>query len=193
MIRSNGGDHQLTLSDLVWDSTVHVHGERLGAHRALEPDLSIELRGELRFSSASADMFVEIDPGEAKRRVVARMAAYDAFLGGWFMKTRRFAVRGRPIVVFATTQPERILELMKLADETLTLGYAAKGEYSAAAFAYPSRRHVVFCCLDWILGGQALGLRLPALPPAARAAGESLRPETVALLPEDWWPTTGNA
>ena len=55
------------------------------------------------------------------------------------------------------------------------LGFAAPGRYDPASFDYPGRAHTAFTCLDWLLAGQALALRLPRLPPQARGARLSCR------------------
>lgn len=70
----------------------------------------------------------------------------------------------------------------------MTLGFGGPGRYDRVGFDYPGRAHTVFSCIDWLLGGHALGLRLPPLPPAVSGSGGELQPERVALLPEEWWP-----
>jgi hypothetical protein len=43
-------------------------------------------------------------------------------------------------------------------------------------------------CLEWLLAGQAIALRLPALPPQVRGSETQMQAQRVALLPEPWWP-----
>jgi hypothetical protein len=43
-------------------------------------------------------------------------------------------------------------------------------------------------CMEWLLAGEPIALRLPALPRGVRGRETELKPERVALLPEEWWP-----
>jgi hypothetical protein len=45
--------------------------------------------------------------------------------------------------------------------------------------------HTAFTCLEWLLAAGAIALRLPSLRPQVRGGHTELRPEHVALLPED--------
>jgi hypothetical protein len=86
-----------------------------------------------------------------------------------------------------------MLALLHGADQAMTLGFAARGRYEPAQFEFPGRAHTAFTCLDWLLAGQALALRLPPLPPKVRGQHTELRPEHVALLPEEWWPAAARS
>jgi hypothetical protein len=46
--------------------------------------------------------------------------------------------------------------------------------------------------MEWLLAGEARTLRLPILPPEVCGSETELKPERVALLPEQWWPPRGN-
>jgi hypothetical protein len=81
-----------------------------------------------------------------------------------------------------------MLTLLHAADQAMTLGYGRRGRYEPTQFEFPGRAHTAFTRLDWLLAGQALALRLPALPPDARGRQTELRPERVALFPDEWWP-----
>jgi len=70
----------------------------------------------------------------------------------------------------------------------MTLGFGRRGVYEPVQFEFPGRAHTAFTCIDWVLAGQPLALRLPPLPPQVRGRDTELRPERVALLPETWWP-----
>jgi hypothetical protein len=119
-----------------------------------------------------------------------KFVGYDHFLGGWCLRTRRFGRerRTRPVVVFVAQTPDAMLRLLHGADAAMTLGFASPGSYDRGGFDYPGRGHTLFTCIEWLLAGQALGLRLPALPPDVRGSETAMRPEHVALLPEEWWP-----
>jgi len=190
MIHRSRRDHELRLGDVLPAPGLRAHGERLDVASVLEPDLSLSLDGPANGRKATADLLVEIDCAGRRRPAAAdRLAAYDHFLGGWCLRTRRFAedARGRPLALFVSTTSERMLKLIAAADEEMTLGFAAQGQYEPSEFAYPGRAHVAFTCLDWLLGGSATALRLPPLPPDARGDGAPMRPETTALLPPAWW------
>jgi hypothetical protein len=190
MIHRGRRDDQLRLADLPPEPGMRVHGERLDIRTELAPALSIEVRGDLSGRRRKGDLLIEIDDERSRTNPADRLAAYDHFLGGWALRTRRFAAdaRGRPVVLYVATSPNRMMKLLRIADETLTLGFAPNGIYDPAEFLYPGRRHIAVCCLDWILGGQPLALRVPPLPPNLREPGVTLKPELVALLPEQWWP-----
>ncbi len=66
----------------------------------------------------------------------------------------------------------------------MTVGFASAGSYDRGGFDYPGRAHTVFACIEWLLAGPAIALRLPALPPDVRGSETAMRPEHVALLPE---------
>ncbi|MGH2743401.1 MAG: hypothetical protein ACRDN8_13170, partial [Thermoleophilaceae bacterium] len=116
--------------------------------------------------------------------------AYDHFLGGWCLRTRHWGKerQSRPLVLFVAHSPKAMLALLHVADQAMTLGFGGRGRYEPAQFEFPGRTHTAFTCLDWLLAGQALALRLPELPPTVRGKQTELRPERVALLPEEWWP-----
>jgi hypothetical protein len=67
-------------------------------------------------------------------------------------------------------------------------GSAAGGVTSPRISSFPGRAHAGFTCLDWLLAGQALALRLPPMPPQVRGQHSDLRPGRAALLPEAWRP-----
>jgi hypothetical protein len=82
-----------------------------------------------------------------------------------------------------------MLALLHAADQAMTLGFGVRGRYEPTQFEFPGRAHTAFTCLDWLLAGRALALRLPPLPLQVRGQHTELRPERVALLPEEWWPS----
>jgi hypothetical protein len=92
---------------------------------------------------------------------------------------------------FVAHSPPATLTLLAAADQAMTLGYGGRGRYDPAQFDFPGRAHTAFTCLLWLLAGRAIALRLPPLPPQVRGRHTELRPEPVALLPEDWWPAKG--
>jgi hypothetical protein len=92
------------------------------------------------------------------------------------------------VVVFVAHRADKIPPLLDAADRTMALGFGAPGRYEPAAFDYPGRTHTAFTCMEWLLGGEALALQLPQLPPGVRGRETELRPQRVALLPEQWWP-----
>ena len=91
-------------------------------------------------------------------------------------------------MLFVARSAKATLTLLHAADAAMSLGFAPRGQYDPAAFTYPGRAHTAFTCLDWLLAGHAVALRLPPLPPQVRGHDTELRPERVALLPERWWP-----
>jgi hypothetical protein len=170
-----------------------VHGEQLDAPPTLEPDLSVRLQGEARGQRAAIDLLVEVDRTGRGAYNAARFTGYDHFLGGWSLRTRHWGTerRTRPVVVFIAQSPRAMLALLHGADQAMSLGYGGRGRYRPAEFEFPGRAHAAFTCLDWLLAGRALALRLPPLPPQVRGRHTELRPEHVALLPEEWWPPEG--
>jgi hypothetical protein len=194
MVHQDPRDRTLRLADLLPAPGYSVHGERLDAPSTLEPDLSVQLHGTLGGERAVIDLLLEVDRTGRGAYNAAKYAAYDQFLGGWCLRTRRFGRerRTRPLAVFVARRAEAIPPLLHGADRAMTLGFGAPGRYEPAAFDYPGRVHTAFACMDWLLGGEAMALRLPALPPEVRGRETELKPERVALLPEEWWPARGN-
>jgi hypothetical protein len=90
--------------------------------------------------------------------------------------------------MFVAHSPKAMLALLHAADQAITLGFGGRGRYEPTQFEFPGRAHSAFTCLAWLLVGQALALRLPALPPKVRARHTEVRPDRVSLLPEEWWP-----
>jgi hypothetical protein len=188
MVHHDQRDRTLRLADLLPAPGYSAHGEQLQAPAKLEPDLSVQLHGP---SQARIDMLLEIDRTSRSAYNQSKFTAYDHFLGGWCLRTRRFGeqLRTRPLVVFVTHQARAALALLSAADQAMTLGFGAPGRYEPATFEYPGRAHTAFTCMEWLLAGQGLALRLPALPPQVRGSETQMQPERVALLPEAWWPT----
>jgi len=191
MIHRDARDRTLRLHDLLPGSGYNVQGEQLDAPATLAPDLSVQLQGQVADQRAVIDLLLEVDRSGRGAYNAAKYAAYDQFLGGWCMRTRRFGrERGtRPVVVFVARSAKTVLTLLHRADRAMTLGFGPPGGYDASGFEYPGRAHTAFTCMEWLLAGEPLALRLPALPPQVRGSETELRPERVALLPEDWWPS----
>jgi Replication-relaxation len=190
MIHHDQRDRTLRLADLLPATGYSIHGEQLDAPSTLEPDLSVQLQGTLEGERAVIDMLLEVDRTGRGAYNAAKYAAYDQFLGGWCLRTRRFGSerRTRPLVVFVARRSEAIPTLLHAADRGMTLGFGAPGRYDPAAFDYPGRAHTGFTCMEWLLAGEAIALRLPMLPPRVRGRETELKPQRVALLPEQWWP-----
>jgi Replication-relaxation/Type IV secretion-system coupling protein DNA-binding domain len=190
MIHPDQRDRTLRLADLLPGTGYSVHGEQLDAPATLEPDLSVQLQGEVEGERAVIDLLVEVDRSGRGAYNAGKYAAYDQFLGGWCLRTRRFGRerRTRPILVFVARRAEAIPALLHAADRAITLGFGARGHYEPAAFDYPGRAHTAFTCMEWLLAGEAIALRLPKLPPEVRGSETELKPDRVALLPEEWWP-----
>jgi hypothetical protein len=190
MIHEDRRDRGLRLTDLAPAPGLTVFGERLDAPPTLEPDLSAQLQGRDRTERAVIDLLVEVDRTGRGAYNASKFTAYDHFLGGWCLRTRHWGRerRTRPVVVFVAHSPKAMLALLSGADQAMTLGFGGRGRYEPAQFAFPGRAHSAFTCLDWLLAGRAIALRLPPLPPPVRGEHTELRPEPVSLLPEDWWP-----
>jgi hypothetical protein len=190
MIHKDERDRRLRLEDLVSAVGYSVHGEQLDAATTLEPDLSVQLQGPVDGERAVIDLLIEVDRTGSGAYNAAKYAAYDQFLGGWCLRTRRFGRerRTRPLVVFVARRAEGVMALLDAADRAMALGFGAPGRYEPAGFDYPGRAHTAFTCMEWLLAGEAIALRLPALPPDVRGSETPLKPERVALLPEEWWP-----
>jgi hypothetical protein len=190
MIHKDQRDRTLRLADLLPAPGYSIHGEQLDALGTLEPDLSVQLHGDLEGERAMIDLLLEIDRTGRGAYNAAKYAAYDQFLGGWCLRTRRFGRerRSRPVVVFVASRADKIPPLLHAADRAMTLGFGAPGRYEPASFEYPGRAHTAFTCMEWLLAGEPLALRLPPLPPEVRGRETEMRPERVALLPEQWWP-----
>jgi hypothetical protein len=193
MVHQDPRDRTMRLADLLPAPGYSVHGERLDAPSTLEPDLSVQLQGTVGGERAVIDLLLEVDRTGRGAYNASKYAAYDQFLGGWCLRTRRFGRerRTRPLAVFVAGRAEAIPPLLHAADRAMTLGFGEPGRYEPAAFDYPGRVHTAFACMEWLLGGEAMALRLPALPPEVRGSATELKPERVALLPEEWWPARG--
>ena len=189
MVHSDRRDRRLRVADLVAVPGMAAHGEQLDAQPVLEPDLSVQLQGPVDGERAVLDMLIEVDRTGRGSYNHAKFIAYDHFLGGWCLRTRRWGKeRGsRPLVVFVGQTARAALSLLGAADAAMSLGFAERGQYDPTTFAYPGRAHTAFTTLEWLVGGLGFGLRLPALPPRVRGSDTPLRPERVALLPEEWW------
>jgi len=137
---------------------------------------------------ALIDLPIEVDRTGRGAYNASKLSAYDQFLGGWCLRTRHWGRerRTRPLVVFVAHSPKAMLALLHAADQAMTLGFG--GRYQPTQFEFPGRAHSAFTCLDWLLAGHAFALRLPSLPPPMRRRHTELRPDHVALLPEEWWP-----
>jgi Replication-relaxation/Type IV secretion-system coupling protein DNA-binding domain len=190
MVHDDRRDRTLRLADLTPQAGVTVHGEQLDAPPALDPDLSVQLTGYTGGERAVVDLLIEVDRTGRGSYNAAKYAAYDQFLGGWCLHTRHWGQerRTRPVVTFVAHSPQAMLALLHAADQAMTLGFGSRGVYEATQFEFPGRAHTALTCMDWLLAGQALALRLPPLPPDVRGRHTELRPERVALLPENWWP-----
>jgi hypothetical protein len=190
MIHQDRRNRTLHLTDLLPSAGLRAHGERLDAQVVLEPDLSLQLQGPAHGDRAVIDLLVEVDRTDRGTYNADKFTAYDHFLGGWCLRTRRWGDQraSRPVLVFVARSPKAMLTLLHTADRAMALGFAGRGQYDRAAFAYPGRAHTAFTCLDWLLAGQAFALRLPPLPPHVRGQETELQPQRVALLPEQWWP-----
>jgi Replication-relaxation/Type IV secretion-system coupling protein DNA-binding domain len=190
MVHEDRRDRSLRLADLTPAPGLTVHGEQLDAPPTLEPDLSVQLQGQAGTQRAVIDLLVELDRTGRGAYNATKFSAYDHFLGGWCLRTRHWGKerRTRPIVVFVAHSPQAMLALLHGADQAMGLGFGGRGRYEPAQFEFPGRAHTAFTCLDWLLAGRALALRLPALPPQVRGQHTELRPEHVALLPAEWWP-----
>jgi len=190
MVHRNHRDRTLRLADLLPGSGYNVQGEQLDAPATLAPDLSVQLQGQVADGRAVIDLLLEVDRTGRGAYNAAKYAAYDQFLGGWCLRTRRFGRERatRPIVVFVARRAKTVLTLLHRADRAMTLGFGPPGGYDPSGFEYPGRAHTAFTCMEWLLAGEAMALRLPALPPQVRGSETELRPERVALLPEEWWP-----
>jgi hypothetical protein len=150
----------------------------------------VQLQGPVDGGRAVIDLLIEVDRTGRGAYNAAKYAACDEFLGGWCLRTRHFGWerRTRPLVVFVARRAEGVMALLHAADLAMRLGFGAPGRYEPAAFDYPGRAHTAFTCMEWLLAGEAIALRLPALPPEVRGSETELKPERVALLPEQWWP-----
>ena len=190
MVHKDPRDRTLRLADLLPARGLVVQGEQLDAPGVLEPDLSVQLQGAVRGERAVIDLLLEVDRTGRGAYNRDKYVAYDHFLGGWCLRTRHFGgQRGtRPVVVFVARQAQAALALLHQADRAMTLGFGRRGRYDPSEFEYPGRAHTAFTCLEWLLRGEAIALQLPSLPPEVRGSDTPLRPERVALLPEEWWP-----
>lgn len=190
MVHRDQRDRTLRLADLMPTPGLSVRGEHLDAPIGLEPDVSIQLQGPAGGDRAVIDLLLEVDRTRRGAYNAKKFVAYDHFLGGWCLRTRRFGQqrKTRPVVVFVAREPRGMLTLLHSADAAMTLGFGGAGRYDPATFEYPGRAHTAFTCLDWLLGGQAFALRLPGLPPEVRGSETDLQAERVALLPAEWWP-----
>jgi hypothetical protein len=167
-----------------------VHGEQLDAPPTLEPGVSIQLDGQAGGRRATIDLLVEVDRTGRGASNATKLTAYDHFLGGWCLRTRHWGTerRTRPVVVFVVHSPGRSSPPTRRRRRHGALGVGGRGRYEPTHFEFPGRAHAGFTCLDWLLAGQALALRLPPMPAQVRGQHSDLRPGRAALLPEAWRP-----
>lgn len=189
MIHRDQRDRTLRLADLLPAPGYSARGEQLDAPATLEPDLSVQLQGTVDGERAVIDLLVEVDRTGRGAYNAAKFAAYDQFLGGWCLRTRRFGQerRTRPLVAFIAREARSIPSLLDTADKAMTLGFGAPGRYEPDVFEHPGRAHTAFTCIEWMLAGRGLALTLPPLPPGVRGKETRMQPCRTALLPEAWW------
>ena len=145
------------------------------------------MTGHVAGQRRSLKMLLEIDRTDDASYNTAKLIAYDHFLAGWCLRTRTFA-SARPLVVFVARSPRAALRLLARANEVMTVGLGISG-HDRQTYQYYGRTHTAFTCIDWLLAGQAYGLRMAAVPPAERREDAlHIDAEAVALLPEAWWP-----
>jgi Replication-relaxation len=142
MVHKDERDRSLRISDLLPAAGYSVHGEQLDAPPSLEPDLSVQLQSEANGERATIDLLVEVDRTGRGAYNAAKYTAYDQFLGGWCLRTRRFGQeRGsRPLVAFVTRRAGGIPALLHAADRAMTLGFGAPGRYPAGRVRVPGAR-----------------------------------------------------
>jgi hypothetical protein len=127
MVHNDQRDRTLRLADLLPAPGYSIRGEQLDVLGTLEPDLSVQLQGDVDGQRAVIDLLLEIDRTGRGAYNAAKFAAYDQFLGGWCLRTRRFGRerRSRPVVVFVASRADRIPPLLHAADRAMTLGFGA--------------------------------------------------------------------
>jgi predicted transcriptional regulator len=181
----------LSLADLVPVPGCSVFGAQFDAPTSVEPDLTVRMLGPVGDDDhAAIDLLVEVDPTGRSAANEQKFAAYDQFLGGWCMRTRRFEDTGRPLVVFVARHSRGVDALLAAADRSMSLGFGAPGCYDRSSFDYPGRAQTAFTCVAWLLAGEGFALRLDRLPPEVRGSDTEMPwPERIALFPEAWCPT----
>jgi Replication-relaxation len=183
------GDDRVHLTDLTTMPGSVVSDERSDAPGIIMPDASVRLDGPLAGRARTLNLLLEIDRTARGSYNSEKFVAYDHFLAGWCMKTRRYGreLHARPVVVFVAQNPKAALRLLARADEEMAVGIGLPGQ-QRDSYQFHGRTHTAFTCMTWLLGGQAYALRMPPLPPGVRGRDTPLDAQAVALLPEAWWP-----
>ena len=102
------------LGDLTAKAGLVVVGERSDAPGAVVPDVSIRMDGPLAGQPRTLSMLLEVDRTARPSYNSEKFVAYDHFLAGWCLKTRRYGkeLRARPLVVFVAQNPKAALMLL---------------------------------------------------------------------------------
>ncbi len=97
------------------------------------------------------------------------------------------ATGSRPVVVFVCSDEKAMLELARVADQTMKARLGVKGS-PAALWFYPAREHVFFVLESDLYHDRLDAYALPSRPPALRAdlyGSDKLQVARVSLLPEE--------
>ena len=155
----------------------------------LAPDATIELK--IASMHLTFDLMLEITLAAKPSHNERKLAAYDAFLLGWYRHHRRYQhLKTRPVVVFAFQTEEAMRASGEIADRTLDGRVGIVGTPQTEWY-WPARRHVFFALEQDLHHGSLRCYRLPPLPAGIRAqldqpkgpalAEVSMLPPTMAI------------
>ncbi len=138
-------------------------------------------RYDLRF-----DLLLELDLTRRPAKNEEKLRKYDAFLCGWGLEHQRVKqLRTRPIVVFTSPNAEKLMPLVRLADEILTGRVGALGTPEQEWY-YAGRDHILFAVESDVHCGSLRAVKLPTLPAGVRRrlCDDSLTLQQVAIIPQ---------
>lgn len=186
----HGGDDGVRLEDLTTRPGLAVIDERSDARGVVVPDISVRLDGPLAGQPRTLSLLIEVDRTARGSYNSEKFVAYDHFLAGWCLKTRRYGreLRARPVVVFVAQNPHAALRLLARADEEMTVGLGLPG-HERSTYQFYGRTHTVFTCMTWLLGGHAYGLRMRAGRRPCAAATPRWRPSPWPCCPRRGGPS----
>ncbi|HEX2701871.1 MAG TPA: replication-relaxation family protein, partial [Solirubrobacteraceae bacterium] len=148
---------------------------------AVRPDAVVELRldGPL---ARHVDLLVVREP----HCEAGWLESYDHLVSGWWRSVPRYARLGAPpLVVVLCTDPARAVQQARSADSVLSATLARIGA-DPSTWERPGRARIYFAAEGDAHAGSLAALRVPELPPDARAAGrdELLRVELLVPRPD---------
>lgn len=181
----------LTEEHLMPAPGLKMTGARIEAATKIEPDVTIQVSGPIDGTRQVVDLMLEVDLTGRPAYNASKIVAYDHFLAGWWMRTRRYGQqrKRRPIVLFVARNAQAVMPLLTAIDKEMRIGFAARAVYDEASQWYPGREHVAVTAVDWIVGGQLRAVAPDPLPVDVRGSDTPMKARYVDIVPPSWWAT----